>query len=48
MADIEMQIPYDLLGVRLEAACSALSEITGEITPQEVLNSIFENFCVGK
>ncbi len=48
MEDIEMQIPYDLLGVRLETACSALSEITGEITPQEVLNSIFENFCVGK
>ncbi len=46
--DIEMQIPYDLLGVRLEAATSALSEITGEITPQEVLNSIFDNFCVGK
>lgn len=48
MGDIAMRVPYDLLGVRLEAACSALSEITGEITPQEVLNSIFENFCVGK
>lgn len=48
MHDIGMEIPYDLLGVRLESACSALSEITGEITPQEVLNSIFENFCVGK
>nr|WP_319761581.1 tRNA uridine-5-carboxymethylaminomethyl(34) synthesis GTPase MnmE [Maridesulfovibrio sp.] len=48
LTDIKMQVPYDLLGVRLESACSALSEITGEITPQEVLNSIFENFCVGK
>ncbi|CCO25352.1 tRNA uridine-5-carboxymethylaminomethyl(34) synthesis GTPase MnmE [Maridesulfovibrio hydrothermalis] len=48
MLDIDMAIPYDLLGVRLETACSALSEITGEITPQEVLNSIFNNFCVGK
>lgn len=48
MQDIGMEIPYDLLGVRLESACCALSEITGEITPQEVLNSIFENFCVGK
>ncbi|WP_425411455.1 tRNA uridine-5-carboxymethylaminomethyl(34) synthesis GTPase MnmE [Maridesulfovibrio zosterae] len=46
--DIRMEIPYDLLGVRLESACSALSEITGEITPQEVLNSIFDKFCVGK
>lgn len=48
LQDIDIEIPYDLLGVRLESACSALSEITGEITPQEVLNSIFENFCVGK
>lgn len=46
--DIDLLIPYDLLGVRLESVTSALSEITGEITPQEVLNSIFENFCVGK
>lgn len=46
--DIKMTIPYDLLGVRLESACSALSEITGEITPQDVLDSIFSKFCVGK
>ncbi len=41
-------IPYDLLGVRLELACAALSEITGEITPTQVLDSIFERFCIGK
>lgn len=46
--DIRLAIPYDLLGVRLEAACSLLSEITGDITPEEVLNSIFSKFCVGK
>ncbi|WP_031479918.1 tRNA uridine-5-carboxymethylaminomethyl(34) synthesis GTPase MnmE [Maridesulfovibrio frigidus] len=46
--DIDLTIPYDLLGVRLETACSALSEITGEITPQEILDSIFSKFCVGK
>ncbi|XPV75436.1 MAG: tRNA uridine-5-carboxymethylaminomethyl(34) synthesis GTPase MnmE [Desulfovibrio sp.] len=46
--DTEMGIPYDLLGVRLEAACNILAEITGEITSQEVLNDIFDNFCVGK
>ncbi len=48
LEDHAMQIPYDLLGVRLEIACSILSEITGETTPNEILNKIFENFCIGK
>lgn len=48
LEDHAMQIPYDLLGVRLETACSILSEITGETTPNEILNKIFENFCIGK
>ncbi|OBQ54063.1 tRNA uridine-5-carboxymethylaminomethyl(34) synthesis GTPase MnmE [Halodesulfovibrio spirochaetisodalis] len=46
--DLAMQVPYDLLGVRLETACSILSEITGETTPNEILNKIFESFCIGK
>lgn len=41
-------LPYDILGVRLEAACRLLSELTGEITPDGVLNSIFAKFCLGK
>lgn len=32
----------------LEDALDALSEVTGDITPDDVLGSIFENFCVGK
>jgi tRNA modification GTPase len=48
LEDHAMQIPYDLLGVRLETACSILSEITGETTPNEILNKIFESFCIGK
>ncbi|NJB68379.1 tRNA modification GTPase [Desulfobaculum xiamenense] len=47
-ADIAAGIPYDLLGVRLEAACTILGEITGEIAPADVLNSIFSTFCIGK
>ncbi len=46
--DTEMSIPYDLLGVRLETACDTLSGITGEITSNEILNSIFDSFCIGK
>lgn len=48
LEDLALQIPYDLLGVRLETACSILSEITGETTPNEILNKIFESFCIGK
>ncbi|MCG8531093.1 MAG: tRNA uridine-5-carboxymethylaminomethyl(34) synthesis GTPase MnmE [Desulfovibrionales bacterium] len=48
LEDLVMQVPYDLLGVRLETACSILSEITGETTPNEILNKIFESFCIGK
>jgi tRNA modification GTPase len=47
-ADALAAIPYDLLGVRLESACAILSSITGEITSQEVLASIFDTFCIGK
>ena len=41
-------LPYDILGVRLEAACRLLSELTGEITPDGVLEGIFATFCLGK
>jgi tRNA modification GTPase len=32
----------------LEEALDCLSEVTGQITPDDVLGSIFANFCVGK
>ncbi|GAB6058664.1 tRNA uridine-5-carboxymethylaminomethyl(34) synthesis GTPase MnmE [Desulfonatronum parangueonense] len=46
--DIQKNVPYDLLGVRLESASLMLAEITGEITSDEVLESIFQQFCIGK
>lgn len=46
--DAAMSIPYDLLSVRLETACDVLSGITGEITSNEILNTIFDSFCIGK
>ncbi|NMC47881.1 MAG: tRNA uridine-5-carboxymethylaminomethyl(34) synthesis GTPase MnmE [Desulfovibrio sp.] len=46
--DIEAGVPYDLLGVRLEAACAELSGITGEMTSDDILRSIFDRFCIGK
>nr|WP_321514659.1 tRNA uridine-5-carboxymethylaminomethyl(34) synthesis GTPase MnmE [uncultured Pseudodesulfovibrio sp.] len=46
--DTAAGIPYDLLSVRLETACNTLSGITGEIASNDVLNSIFDAFCIGK
>ncbi|SDB37387.1 tRNA modification GTPase [Desulfonatronum thiosulfatophilum] len=46
--DIMQNVPYDLLGVRLESASVILAEITGEITSDEILESIFQRFCIGK
>ncbi len=38
----------DLLAADLRSALGALGEIIGETTPEEILNSIFESFCIGK
>lgn len=46
--DTAAGLPYDILGVRLEAACRILAEITDHIAPQDVLDNIFSRFCIGK
>lgn len=47
-ADILAGSPYDCCAVRLDAAVSHLDEVTGSNSTEEVLNSIFEQFCIGK
>ena len=32
----------------LEDALDSLGEVTGEVTPEDILSSVFANFCVGK
>ncbi len=46
--EADRDIPFDLLGVRLDCACAHLDEITGRIVSEDILNSIFDNFCIGK
>ena len=41
-------LPLDLISVDLKEALDSLSEITGEITSEDILDHIFNNFCVGK
>lgn len=38
----------ELLAMDLHDALDALGEITGQVSSQEVLNTIFERFCIGK
>ena len=40
--------PSDLLAEDLRAAIRELGSIFGEIAPDEILNGIFANFCIGK
>jgi tRNA modification GTPase len=48
LEELAAGLPYDILSVRLDTACAILAEITGEITSEEVLNSVFDGFCIGK
>ncbi len=45
---IKQKIGYEFTAVDLRSAIQNLSEITGEITTDDVLNSIFAEFCIGK
>ena len=45
---LEMDIPTDLVSQDLRQALYYLGSITGEITTDEVLGSIFTRFCIGK
>jgi len=47
-AAIEQSISGELLAVDLRRAQHHLGEITGRITPDDLLGSIFGRFCIGK
>lgn len=45
---IDMGLPMDLISVDLKEGLDSLSEITGEISSEDILDHVFSNFCVGK
>jgi tRNA modification GTPase len=38
----------ELIAFELQSAIDSLNEITGEISPDDILESIFTRFCIGK
>ncbi len=41
-------LPLEFIAADVRDAAQALAELTGEIAPEEVLNAIFDTFCIGK
>ncbi|MBQ4132829.1 MAG: tRNA uridine-5-carboxymethylaminomethyl(34) synthesis GTPase MnmE, partial [Desulfovibrionaceae bacterium] len=46
--ELEQNVPYDLIGVRVELMSAILAEVSGEIAAEDVLDRIFAEFCLGK
>jgi tRNA modification GTPase len=40
--------PHDLISIDVKSALLSLNEIVGEVVTEEILDSIFSQFCVGK
>lgn len=48
LESVKNNMAADFISIDLKTAVSALGEITGEEVSEEVINSVFERFCVGK
>jgi len=43
-----MSLPEELLAIDLRDALHALGQVTGETTPDDILDLVFSQFCIGK
>ena len=48
LAGFDAQIPSDLVAMDIRHALNYLGQITGEVGVDDLLNSIFTRFCIGK
>ncbi|MFW6214919.1 MAG: tRNA uridine-5-carboxymethylaminomethyl(34) synthesis GTPase MnmE [Alkalispirochaetaceae bacterium] len=45
---VEAEMPADVISLDVQEAVNALGEITGEVTTADLLETMFDGFCVGK
>jgi tRNA modification GTPase len=45
---VESRSPGEIIAFELQSLMDVLADITGEITPDDILDSIFSRFCIGK
>jgi tRNA modification GTPase len=45
---LDSGISEELLAEDIRSAITALAEITGRITSDDILKNVFANFCIGK
>ena len=38
----------DLISIDVKSALMYISEVSGEVITDDILNNIFDNFCIGK
>ena len=48
LAASEMNELQDLISIDVKSALLALDELSGELITDDILNNIFDNFCIGK
>lgn len=48
ISGLNMGVTHDLLAQDIQYALYSLGEITGEITTDDLLGTIFSKFCIGK
>jgi tRNA modification GTPase len=48
IAALDMGVSEELLAEDIRGAITALAEITGKITSDDILKNVFANFCIGK
>ena len=45
---LKQELPIDIIEVNIKESFDLLGEVIGEVYEEEILNHLFENFCVGK
>jgi tRNA modification GTPase len=48
MASLEQRLALDFVSIDLRAAYNVLGEVTGETASDDLLDTIFSKFCIGK